>query len=264
MSTFVKLTVVATIVVLGILAVGIYRFNMTNDDIFMVMEDGGVMQYDEAMAKKHADAVANEALSTPEFAVPSEVKPVANASEVMGKLFSLNTANPFEVKLPEGGKSMVLTHFIKVKQTEFAMGDYQDGEVKGRVLLDYMRITPLNFDPALNPDTENQAPISDDPKMQTMPFVAPFIVTTQGSGVFWYLGLFNLDYSQNSLKHLGSVMLGERIEVDSIEPVYPFESPYKIAVTYRDRAPSQAMSEEPKVIKTVEMTVSESEISSGH
>ncbi|EGM70565.1 hypothetical protein [Shewanella sp. HN-41] len=260
MSTFVKLTIVATVVVLGILAAGIYRFNMTNDDIFMVMEDGQVMQYDEAKVKKHADTVANETLGTPEFAVPSEVKPVANASEVMLKLFSLNTANPFEIKLPEGGQSVVLTHFIKVKQTEFAMGDYQDGEVKGRVLLDYMRITPLNFDPALNPDTENQAPVQDDPNMQTMPFVAPFIVTTQGSGVFWYLGLFNLDYGHNTLNHLGSVMLGDRIEVDSIEPVYPFESPYKVAVTYRDRAPTQAMSEEPKIVKTIEMTVSESEI----
>ncbi|PIW59070.1 hypothetical protein [Shewanella sp. CG12_big_fil_rev_8_21_14_0_65_47_15] len=260
MSTFVKLTLAGTLVVLAILAAGIYRFNMTNDDIFMVMEDGGVMQYDEAMAKKHADAVENETLNTPEFAVPSEIKPVANASEVMGKLFSLNTANPFEVKLPEGNKSVVLTHFIKIKQTEFAMGDYQDDEVKGRVLLDYMRITPLNFDPALNPDTENQAPVQDDPKMQAMPFVAPFIVTTQGSGVFWYLGLFSLDYDHNTLNHLGSVMLGDRIEVDSIEPVYPFESPYKVTVTYRDRAPSQAMSEEPKVVKTVEMTVSESEI----
>ena len=256
MSTFVKLTIVATVVVLGILAAGIYRFNMTNDDIFMVMEDGQVMQYDEAMAQEKAQAQANEV----EVVTPLEVKPVANASEVMLKLFSLNTANPFEITLPEGGKSVALTHFIKIKQTEFAMGDYQDGDVKGRALLDYLRITPLNFDPALEPDTQSNAPIQDDPKLQTMPFVAPFIVTTQGSGVFWYLGLFNLDYGHNTLNHLGSVMLGDRIEVDSIEPVYPFESPYKVAVTYRDRAPTQAMSEEPKIVKTIEMTVSESEI----
>ncbi|MGI2069378.1 hypothetical protein ACROAD_04115 [Shewanella baltica] len=256
MSTFVKLTLAGTLVILAILAAGIYRFNMTNDDIYMVMEDGKVMQYDEAMAQEKTQAQANEV----EVVTPLEVKPVANASEVMLKLFSLNTANPFEITLPEGGKSVALTHFIKIKQTEFAMGDYQDGEVKGRVLLDYLRITPLNFDPALEPDTQSNAPIQDDPKMQTMPFVAPFIVTTQGSGAFWYLGLFSLDFEHNNLKHLGSVMLGDRIEVDNIEPVYPFEAPFKIAVTYRDRAPDQPMSESPEIVKTLEVTVSETGI----
>ncbi|MCU8020258.1 MULTISPECIES: hypothetical protein [unclassified Shewanella] len=256
MSTFVKLTIAATLVVLALLAAGIYRFNMTNDDIYMVMEDGQVMQYDEAMAHEKTQAQANEI----ETVTPFEVKPVANASEVMLKLFSLNTANPVEITLPEGGKSVALTHFIKIKQTEFAMGDYQDGEIKGRALLDYLRITPLNFDPALEPDTQSDAPIQDDPKMQTMPFVAPFIVTTQGSGVFWYLGLFNLDFKHNSLKHLGSVMLGDRIEVDSIEPVYPFEAPFKIAVTYRDRASDQPMSESPEIVKTIEMIVSETSL----
>lgn len=52
MSTFVKLTLAGTLVILAILAAGIYRFNMTNDDIYMVMEDGKVMQYDEAMAQE--------------------------------------------------------------------------------------------------------------------------------------------------------------------------------------------------------------------
>ncbi|MFB2647976.1 hypothetical protein [Shewanella mangrovisoli] len=265
MSMFVKLTIAATVLVLSILAAGIYRFNMTNDDIYMVMEDGQVLQYDEAMAQADAKAKAKEAaLSSNEDAiesvVPSEVKPVANASEVMLKLFSLNTANPFEVKLPDSQLPVVLTHFIKIKQTEFALGDYQQGEEKGRVLLDYLRITPLNFDPALEPDTQSDAPLQDDPKQQTMPFVAPYIVTNQGSGVFWYLGLFSLDYAQNRLVHLGSVFIGDRIEVDSIEPVYPFEAPFKVAITYRDRAADQPMAEEPNVAKTLEVGVSETEI----
>lgn len=55
-------------------------------------------------------------------------------------------------------------------------------------------------------------------------------------------------------------MLGDRIEVDSIEPVYPFEAPFKIAVTYRDRAPDQPMSESPEIVKTLEVTVSETGI----
>lgn len=118
---FVKLTIAATVLVLAILAVGVYRFNMTNDDIYMVMEDGQVLQYDEAMAKADAKAQAKEAeLASREDAiesvVPSEVKPVVNASEVMLKLFSLNTANPFEVSLPDSHKAVVLTHFINVKQ----------------------------------------------------------------------------------------------------------------------------------------------------
>lgn len=261
MSTFVKLTIAATVVVLGILAAGIYRFNMTNDDVFMVVEDGRVMPFDDAMALENAKAQANRVdINETDLVVPSEIKPVANASEVMLKLFTLNTANPFEVHLPEGHKPVALTHFIKVKQTEFAIGDYQDGDVKGRVLLDYMRITPLNFDPALEPDTQSNAPIQLDLNAQTMPFVAPFIVTTQGSGVFWYLGLFNLDYEHSSLKHLGSVLIGDRIEVDNVEPVYPFESPYKIAVTYRDRAPNEPMSENPEIVKTLELTVTETGI----
>lgn len=266
---FVKVTIAATVLVLSILAVGVYRFNMTNDDIYMVMEDGQVLQYDEAMAQADAKAKAQEAklLSSEdalESVVPSEVKPVANASEVMLKLFSLNTANKFEVSLPDSHKAVVLTHFINVKQTEFAIGDYQDGEAKGRVLLDYLRVTPLNFDPALEPDTQSDAPLQDDPQQQTMPFVAPFIVKNQGSGVFVYLGLFSLDYGQNRLQHLGSVFIGDRIEVDSIEPVYPFEAPFKVAITYRNRAAGQPMAEEPNVAKTLEVGVSESEIKALH
>ncbi|MCG9963728.1 hypothetical protein [Shewanella cutis] len=265
MSMFVKLTIAATVLVLAILAVGVYRFNMTNDDIYMVMEDGQVLQYDEAMAKADAKAQAKEAQFASredaiESVVPSEVKPVVNASEVMLKLFSLNTANPFEVSLPDSHKAVVLTHFINVKQTEFAIGDYQDGEAKGRVLLDYLRITPLNFDPALEPDTQSDAPLQDDPQQQTMPFVAPFIVTNQGSGVFWYLGLFSLDYGHNRLQQLGSVFIGDRIEVDNIEPVYPFEAPFKVAVTYRERAADQPMTTPPSVIKTLEIGVSAAEI----
>ncbi|MEL4239091.1 hypothetical protein [Shewanella xiamenensis] len=271
MSMFVKVTIAATVLVLSILAVGVYRFNMTNDDIYMVMEDGQVLQYDEAMAQADAKAKAKaqeaKLLSSEdvlESVVPSEVKPVANASEVMLKLFSLNTANKFEVSLPDSHKAVVLTHFINVKQTEFAIGDYQDGEAKGRVLLDYLRVTPLNFDPALEPDTQSDAPLQDDPQQQTMPFVAPFIVTNQGSGVFWYLGLFSLDYGQNRVQHLGSVFIGDRIEVDNIEPVYPFESPFKVAVTYRERAVDQPMTTPPTVIKTLKIGVSESEIKALH
>ncbi|MCL1088467.1 hypothetical protein L2744_02340 [Shewanella profunda] len=261
MSMFVKLTIAATVIVLGILAAGIYRFNMTNDDVFMVVEDGRVMPYDDAMTLENAKVQANAVVTDEtDVSVPAEVKPVANASEVMLKLFTLNTANPFEVTLPEGHRSVVLTHFIKIKQTELAIGDYQDGEVKGRVLLDYMRITPLNFDPALGPDTQSNAPIQQNLDAQTMPFVAPFIVTTQGSGVFWYLGLFNLDYEHTSLKHLGSVLIGDRIEIDSVEPVYPFEPPYKIAVTYRDRAPNEPMSQNPEIVRILELTVSETSI----
>ena len=262
---FVKLTIAATVLVLSILAAGVYRFNMTNDDIYMVMEDGQVLQYDQAMAhvdvkEKTKEAALLSSEDVMESVVPSEVKPVANASEVMLKLFSLNTANPFGVSLPDSHDAVVLTHFIKVKQTEFAIGDYHDGEAKGRVLLDYLRITPLNFDPALEPDTQSDVPLQDDPQQQIMPFVAPFIVTNQGSGVLWYLGLFSLDYGHNRVQHLGSVLIGDRIEVDNIEPVYPFQAPFKIAVTYRERAADQPMTTPPNVIKTLEIGVSASEI----
>ena len=264
MSMFSKLTIAATLVILTILAAGIYRFNLTNDDLYDAFEAEQIMLDDKANNEANDDTTVLPKIAPQtndiEAATSVEVESVANASEVMQKLFILQTVNHFEVNLPENSKSIKLTHFIKINQTEFAIGDYQDGEVKGRVLLDYLRITPLNFDPALEPDTQSSAPIQDDPKVQIMPFVAPFMVTTQGSGAFWYLGFFNLDYEYKSLKHLSSVMLGDRVEIDSIEPIYPFEAPYKLLVTYRDRAPNQPMSASPEIVKTLEVNVSETGI----
>lgn len=254
MSRFVTLTIAATLVVLGVLAVGIYRFNMTNDDLYLVSEDGQVVQYDQAIVQDNAQAqVKSEHVAEP------ELQP--HGSEVMRKLFSLDTPDTFTVNLPDGGKPVVLTHFINVKQTEFAMGDYQDGEVKGRVLLDYIRITPLNFESIVDASPEGQAPVPESRfANQTMPFLAPFIVTTQGSGVFWYVGMFSLNYEQKQLHHLGSVLIGDRIEIDSIEPAYPFEAPHKVTVTYKTVAATQPMSAEPKAVNTLVVTVSETGI----
>ncbi|MCU7996166.1 hypothetical protein [Shewanella glacialipiscicola] len=260
MSMFSKLTITATLVILIILAAGIYRFNLTSDDLYGEIEEEQVMFDDNVANEAMAEQPIKPQAGDVESATFVESESVANASEVMSKLFNLQTVNSFNVILPESAKPVELTHFININQIDLAIGDYQNGEVKGRVLLDYLRITPLNFDPALEPDTQSSAPIQDDPTVQIMPFVAPFIVTTQGSGAFWYLGFFNLDYEYKSLKHLNSVMLGDRIEIESIEPIYPFEAPYKLLVTYRDRAPNQPMSASPEIVKTLAVNVSETGI----
>ncbi len=81
-------------------------------------------------------------------------------------------------------------------------------------------------------------------KNQLIYFVAPFVINTQGSGEFIYVGLFSYDISTHKSRHLDSFFLGDRIQKEKIQPFKDY-----IKIDYKDYAQDQAFSDPPS--KTV-------------
>ena len=169
-----------TICIIAIIAIaGIIKFNVLQDDIYIKNADGTVEKYDEA---KHIEE--------------------QNHSEVMLKLFNINTSNDFEIKIPEENLIATLNEFVLIDSTtEMAKGEYANGVVRGNVFLDFSKIRTPNIGNSRD----------------SFYFVAPFIVSNQGSGSFYYLGLFEHDVKKLSIKHLDSYFLGDRIRITSIK-----------------------------------------------
>ncbi|MBN7795077.1 hypothetical protein [Parahaliea mediterranea] len=184
---------------LAVVALGVHRFHFTTDDLHLKESARG---------------------SRP---APCE----AGAAGVMRCLFSLDTREPFRIRLPDSDKPVTLSG-VNAPQ-RLAVGDYQDGPVRGQVLLDYQLITPLNL-PGIS---------------GSMQFVAPFAVTTQGSGAFWYLGMFNIDLQSGHTRHLASEFLGDRVHIEAIDVKTPFDPPYSVTLSIKTRTAAQSMAEAP-------------------
>ncbi|MEL4392356.1 hypothetical protein [Shewanella algae] len=199
MKLFIRVAVVLGLVFLAVIALGIYRFNFTEDDLYVREND--------------------------------MVRPLAEfdggAKGVMKRLFSLDTREQFRIRLPDSNKSVTLTGFKE--EQHLAFGEYLDEVVRGEVLLDYRKLTPLNL----------------PGNAESMQFVVPFAVTTQGSGVFWYLGMFRFDYQTGAIAHLASQFLGDRIEIEAITPKEPFDPPYSVTLALKTRTQEQSMAEAP-------------------
>lgn len=86
--------------------------------------------------------------------------------------------------------------------------------------------------------------IFDNPKYKIIPMAVNF----GGSGEFVYLIL--LQKTENGLKHVDSVAVGDRIDVVSF-----VEKDTKIIFNYKSHHKSQAMAEEPSVLTHLEFTI---------
>ncbi len=189
-------------ILLGIVAVsllvtaaGVYRFNLTNDDIYVVD--------------------AESSLDT--------------ENNVMLTLFSFDIDDYWQIQLPNSEAKASLTALREYDDLHLATGKYQDGEEHGSVGLDYYKITPLNLG---NIDDE-------------MVFSAPFFVSNQGTGVFWYLGLFKLNTDTGEIKQIDTFFLGDRIKVDELKTDEPFDVTSSLHTTYFKHSQQQSMAEIP-------------------
>ena len=206
---------ILALVSLVILA-GIYRFNFTHDDLYVVQEDGSVVPLDE------------------------------DIDRVMLTLFSIKTHEGWSIKLPESQSQPQaearLTRVDLSGDRRFASGDYQDGPERGSVRLDYMKMLTLNY-----------AGDADQ-----MLFVAPFFVSNQGSGVFAYLGLFNLNHKRGDIVQLDSVFIGDRIEIRDLQVEEPLDVTSSVSLSYLTHGDEQSMAEAPakQVTKLIKVTPS--------
>ena len=154
-------------------------------------------------------------------------------SEVILTLFSMKTSSDFIITLPDSGVGVKLTTIIGLGTSEGkAQGNYQVDEERGEVLLDFMHIS------VLSPTTSDNL----------MYFAAPFSVNNQGSGLFTYIGLFEQDLDNQTIRHLDSYFIGDRIQLNEMG-IYGS----KIALSFNQHGDKQAYAEAPT--ETVHLTL---------
>ena len=199
-----KILLVILTLILLVVAAGIYRFNFTNDDIYVVQTDDQVVPFD-----------------TTNNVVPK--------NNVMLMLFSFDIDRYWQIQLPDSEAKAPLTDLRKYDDLHLATGKYQDGDEHGLVSLDYYNITPLHLG---NIDDE-------------MVFSAPFSVSNQGTGTFWYLGLFNLNTNTGEIGQIDTFFLGDRIKVNELKTDEPFDVTSSLYVSYFKHDQKQSMAEIP-------------------
>jgi len=156
-------------------------------------------------------------------------------SKVMQKVFKTKVINDLVVNVPESTTCKMID-FVKVKDSvEYLKGEYSDKQERGSVLLDYRMITTVKL-------KEIDSYVF---------FTAPFIVSNQGSGAFFYLGLFMQDNKNLTIKHIDSRLLGDRIVLDSVTSEND-----RIKVYLKERSSEQSMSEKPTIVKDISFKLS--------
>lgn len=164
-----------------------------------------------------------------------------NNTNVMLTLFSFDTDDYWQIQLPDSKAKAPLTDLREYNGLHLAIGKYQDGDEYGTVSLDYYKITPLNL-----------GNVEDE-----MIFSAPFSVSNQGSGTFWYLGLFNLNTDSGEIGQIDTFFLGDRIKLDELKTDEPFDVTSSLYVSYFKHAQKQSMAEIPneKVEQTIKVSI---------
>ncbi|WP_411065411.1 hypothetical protein [Vibrio rotiferianus] len=141
-------------------------------------------------------------------------------NSIVAEVLGIQSRNPWTVQVPEQGAVTFLDEWDK--EHGLLKGQYDAGATKGEVLV------PTEF--------VAQRDINGTPWI-----IAPVIVTTQGSGAFYYLGLFKFDAVPSRVVLLNSVFLGDRIKMSSLEWV----SDTKVSLSYLEHGKEQALAEQP-------------------
>lgn len=144
----------------------------------------------------------------------------SQANSIVAEVLGIQSRNPWTVQVPEQGAVTFLDEWDK--EHGLLKGQYDAGATKGEVLV------PTEF--------IAQRDINGTPWI-----IAPVIVTTQGSGAFYYLGLFKFDAVPSRVVLLNSVFLGDRIKISSLEWV----SDTKVSLSYLEHGKEQSLAEQP-------------------
>ncbi|CAH1541941.1 conserved hypothetical protein [Vibrio rotiferianus] len=144
----------------------------------------------------------------------------SQANSIVAEVLGIQSRNPWTVQVPEQGAVTFLDEWDQ--EHGLLKGQYDAGATKGEVLVPTAFIA--------------QRDINGTPWI-----IAPVIVTTQGSGAFYYLGLFKFDAVPSRVVLLNSVFLGDRIKISSLEWV----SDTKVSLSYLEHGKEQALAEQP-------------------
>ncbi|WP_109098556.1 hypothetical protein [Aquimarina sp. AU58] len=158
----------------------------------------------------------------------------SSQSDVLLKLFSLKTSNDWIIKIPETNAKCKISE-VDIDSLHVAKGVYVDGEGRGEVIVDYLKITTFNQ------SSKNE-----------LYFVVPFKVSNQGSGIFNYIGMFVLNYEDKIIKQIDSHFLGDRIIIDSLE----YNGNDTLQIQFKAHSERQSFSEIPVERKELKINVS--------
>ena len=149
----------------------------------------------------------------------------AQSNLIVAEVLGIRSRNPWTVQVPEQGAVTFLEDWDK--ENGLLKGQYDAGGTRGEVLV------PTEF--------IAQRDINETPWI-----VAPVIVTTQGSGAFYYIGLFKFDAVPSRVVLLNSVFIGDRVQMSSLK----WESDTQISLSYLQHGEDQAMAEQPNQLNS--------------
>ncbi len=149
-------------------------------------------------------------------------------NSIVEEVLNIRSSNPWTIQVPEQNAVSFLDEWDK--ERGYLVGQYDAGAVKGKVLLPTEFIAQRNI---------NQEPW----------IVAPIIVTSQGTGSFYYVGLFKFDAVPSRVILLDSALIGDRIIFNQLQ----WRHNDIIEVSYLSREDNQAMSEPPKQLNSVSL-----------
>lgn len=151
------------------------------------------------------------------------------SNSIVLEVLNIKSANPWTIQVPEQNAVTFLQEWDK--ERGYLMGDYDAGATKGTVLL------PTNF-------------IAKRQINQQLWIAAPMIVMTQGTGAFYYVGLFKFDAVPSRVILLDSVFIGDRIKFNQLL----WRDDTNIEISYLSHDVNQAMTETPKQLNSVFLT----------
>ncbi|MCK5818571.1 MAG: hypothetical protein KAH18_04825 [Psychromonas sp.] len=141
---------------------------------------------------------------------------------------------------PDAAHSVELNKIEIIKGDKYLQGHYnfslkkaKGGDDRGSLKLSMSKIQVLA-----------------DNKNQLIYFGAPFIINTQGSGVFIYVGLFAYEIKTHKSRHLDSFFLGDRIQNEKI-----YQSKDNIRIDYKEHGLDQAFSDKPNKSVSVSLAI---------
>lgn len=153
---------------------------------------------------------------------------------IMKSVFAINTSNPWTIEVPE---TSAYAFMDTMTEDGMVTGRYDSGVERGEVIVDSHQLFPY----------ENKQ------------FIAPFVVSNQGSGLFHYIGLYLYDVSVKRLILQDAHLLGDRIMLDKVAV-----KEGHVIVTFKQHSATQAMSMEPQEDKMVSLNVNEGEWQLAH
>lgn len=147
---------------------------------------------------------------------------------ILREVFDIPTSNPWTIRVPESNAFA----FMKKHEREkgFVSGPFDDGVVRGEVIVETKWLTQI-------------APTV---------FSAPMLVSNQGSGIFYYLAIFEYDITRKRMILSDVALIGDRIKVTTLD-----YKDNRLTLMVMRHGEQQAMAEEPNVPEQFEFDLSQ-------